>query len=468
MHRRDVLTLGLASFASLAAPAPAFAAGGVLRPDPTRALPYVRARRADDICESYMVNTKLFYRDTVYGHTDAVVDLLQELGVRIVRERITTGTSTGTRNQQRAMLALAGSGTRWHATVGNLSDWRNADAVNRQVMSYLASYYKPRVGNLSNLLHSFGGCNEIDGFPRDPEWAAHARVMQKALWRSAKANSATAGIPVAGPSTRTDITAGRAAELGDLSEWSDVGNAHMYNKGSSPSRNIDEHISILSRCFPNAKQWIFTETGYNNSPQDNTGKTVPEFASASYAVRGICDFFQRNSVYGRFELLDDPDPIDYSSQASINRTADRNAHFGLVAMTERTIARATPDTWRKKPEFYSTKRFLSLLADRGPSFAPAPLQVRVSGGGADLRQTLVQKRDGRHYLLLWRDVDVAEHYPDGDRIPVRSQQLRVEMTPPRPVAVYVPRHGERPKRTYAATSSFPVYVGGDLVVVEIG
>jgi len=31
-------------------------------------------------------------------------------------------------------------------------------------------------------------------------------------------------------------------------------------------------------------------------------------ALAVYAIRGVCNFFRRDTVYGRFELLDDPDP----------------------------------------------------------------------------------------------------------------------------------------------------------------
>ena len=51
-----------------------------------------------------------------------------------------------------------------------------------------------------------------------------------------------------------------------------------------------------------------TGTGYNNSPQDNLGRSIPEWALAVYAIRGVCNFFRRDTVYGRFELLDDPDP----------------------------------------------------------------------------------------------------------------------------------------------------------------
>ena len=426
------------------------------------------ARMADLVPQNYMINTKIFYASRVYGHTDAVIDLLTELGVRTIRERVTTGTSLGTRNQLYAMPRLAAAGTKWHATVSELGDWASAPAVNKQAIDFLVARHAPLVGgDLSHLMHSFGGCNEIDGH-NDPEWAAHARIMQRALWEQAKANPRTAGIPVAGPSTRTDFDARRAAELGDLSQWSEWGNAHLYNKGTSPSRAIDQHLAILRPVFPGRDRYIFTETGYNNSPQDNLGVTVPEEAAAKYAVRGICDFFRRNAIYGRFELLDDPDPIDHTSQASINHTANREAHFGLVAMTKDTVQEATPDTWRKKPEFYATKRLLHLLSDRGPAFTPEPLRVQITGDTSDVHHILLQKRNGRHYLVLWRDVVVAKPYPAGAMVTVPRITVTVTMGTARPIAVWVPTLSAEPVRTAPAHNTFQVNLRGALKVVEIG
>ncbi len=432
--------------------------------------PLVPARMAEDLCGSYLINTKLFYATKVYKHTDAVIDLLKELGARGIREHVTVGKSIGTRNQQYAMPVLAAAGCRWHGTVGNVTDWQNATSVNKQAVDFLASYYAPRMGgDLSALMHSFGGCNEVDNVTNNgPDWAAHARIMQAALWKQAKANSATWNVPVAGPSTRTDFTPARAAALGDLSAISEMGNGHLYNKGRSPSGEIDEHLSILNPVFPNATRWIMTETGYNNSPQDNKGKTVPESASATYVVRGICDFFKRNTAYCRFELLDDPDVIDYTSQSSINRTAERQAHFGLVAMTTSTIATSTPDTWRKKPEFYATKNLLGLMSDRGGSFTPAALNVSVTGGGSDLQQLLLQKRDGRHYLLLWRDVQVCTNYPDASPVAVTPVSLSLQMTAARTCAVYQPTLSSTPIATYPATTSMSLALSGDLKIIEIG
>ncbi len=430
-------------------------------------------RQADDLCATYAINTKTFYASSVYGYSDAVIDLLDELGVRTVRERVTTGSSPGARNQRYAMPRLAERGIRWHATVADLGDWPRAEAATREALEQFTDHYLPLLGgDLSGLVHSFGGCNEVEGPAKtgqpDPLWAPHAQLMQSELWRQFKADPRTTGIPIVGPSTRSDVTAELAAELGDLSAVSDWGNAHLYSAGGSPSRRIDSHLNVLRRCFPDATSWFFTETGYSDSPQSNAGRTIPEEAAATYAIRGICDFFLRGCMYGRFELLDDPDHIDYTSQVTVDATADPQAHFGLVAMPAASIQTATPDTWRRKPEFYATQRFLRLLSDPGPTWNPEPFHLRVTGGGRDLQRILVQKRDGRHYLLLWRDVHVSTTYPDARQIDVASAKLTVRMPTERPTAIYSPRHSEAPIQTQAARGRFVVDVGADLVIVEIG
>lgn len=95
-------------------------------------------------------------------------------------------------------------------------------------------------------------------------------------------------------------------------------------------------------------------------------------------------------MYGHFELLDDPDMVDYSTQTKINQTTDRGAHFGLIAMTKNDVRAPSPGTWRKKPEFYAVQRFLRLLSDRGPNFAPKDMDVSITGGGPELQKALVQ------------------------------------------------------------------------------
>lgn len=475
LSRRGFLGLGLAALGSgcsstTGRPSPRLATPSTTAGSPSEG---TAVRWADEVCQAYAINTKTFYASRVYGYTDAVIDLVDELGVRTVRERAAPGQSAGARAQRAAMPRLVERGVRWHPTVAALEDWPRAEEATVEVLQLFTEHYLPQFdGDLSTLVHSFGGCNEVEGpvvaGRVDPAWAEHARLMQSELWRQFKSNLSTEAIPIAGPSTRTDVTTDKAAALGDLSAVSDWGNAHLYAAGGSPSRGIDRQRDILRRCFPDAPTWFFTETGYSNSPQTNAGRTVPEDAAATYAIRGICDFFVRDCIYGRFELLDDPDPIDTSSQEAINATADRQAHFGLVAVPAASVAAATPDTWRRKPEFYATQRLLRLMSDPGGTGTPGRYGVRVASGTKDLHQTLVQKQDGRHYLLLWRDVQVSTLFPEARVIEVTPAAVTVTLPTARPVAVYSPRHTAEAVRTAPPRTSFQVNVGADLMVVEIG
>ena len=151
----------------------------------------MRARPSDSLVASYHINTRFFYAPTVYQHTDAIIDLVTELGARGVRERLTTGTSVGNSLQKRALPILARRGIRWQMTVGQLTDWQHADRVHGDAMRYLGAEYRRSLdGDLATMVHSIGGVNEINGpvyhGQVDPNWARHARVMQRSLWQHAK------------------------------------------------------------------------------------------------------------------------------------------------------------------------------------------------------------------------------------------------------------------------------------------
>jgi hypothetical protein len=458
--RRAVLTAGVATAAAVVTGC------GLFRREPTTGM---HAHWADDLCESYAINIKSFYATSVYGYTDALFDLITELGVRTVRERAVTG-SFGAQQQRALQLRLAESGVRWHATVATLADWPRAAQVTEAALRVLTRSFGRKVDDMGSLLHSLGGCNEIDGpvlnGEVDPQWAAHGRLMQRTLWERVRSDPAFDDVPVVGPSTRTDVTPERARLLGDLSAWCDWGNAHMYNRGVSPTKNIDRHLEILRPCFPHADRWFFTESGYNDSLATDRGATVSEEAAATYAVRAICDFFKRDSIYGRFELLDDPDRVNTRTQETINATSDREAHFGLVAVPD-SRAEAHPENWRRKPEFFSTQRFLRLMEDRGSRPRTQPLEADIVSSHP-LERLVVQKRDGRHYLLLWRDVEVASRHDQTHDSAVPAASVTVQLRMPRPAAVYVPRHGARPVHTQPPRTEVTVEVAADLVIVELG
>jgi hypothetical protein len=466
-----------------------------------RSMAPVTPSRAEDLVQHYGINTRFRYDATVYGYTDDVVDLVAELGVRTIRERVGTDpTQSGTQNLRRAIPRLATlHGTRWQATCLVADDIEHDyDAEMGAIIAELVHHYAAVAPgrDLRRLLHSVAGPNEVNEFATygaaEIPWYDTARILQTTLWNQARVDNALwaqwtsaygNAVPVAGPSTQTLTTQAEMEQLGDLTDICDRANAHLYQRGVSPARSLDEALDLVSICYDDLP-CLVTEAGYNNSLATNAARTVPEWASSIYGPQAPCDFFTRGAAYFRYELLDDPDPVDYASQETVNATVDNSAHYGLVAMTagSPSVPGNPPSTWRKKPEFYTMQRWISLLSDRDPrtfapyDFTPTDLTYALEAA-ADVQQLLVQKHDGHHFLLVWRNVDVFDPDPDSRvdlRASVSAVPISLRLADGADVRVFNPATGG------TASTAMPVVTakvapGGslslsldyDLLVVEI-
>jgi len=59
------------------------------------------------------------------------------------------------------------------------------------------------------------------------------------------------------------------------------------------------------------------------------------------------------------------------------------------------------------------KNFISLFSDPGADFETGSLDYELAGDLKDIHQILLQKRDGRFYLVLWQGVE-SSRYTDKD------------------------------------------------------
>ncbi|CAF3710773.1 unnamed protein product, partial [Adineta steineri] len=67
----------------------------------------------------------------------------------------------------------------------------------------------------------------------------------------------------------------------------------------------------------------------------------------------------------------------------------------------------------EKPSFRAVKNLISILNDKGSSFAPNALTYTLTGNLTNVRQLLFQKRNGDFYLMIWNEVsswDVAHKF----------------------------------------------------------
>ncbi len=405
-------------------------AGAKTPPAPTTTtLPAVAPRPADELADSYGVTVHLGDGHGVYSDEQKVTADLTRLGVRHVRTRLFAG-----RKDEYAALALLWSkGIRSNLILGDPTANSSPTALVGVVATSLPA----------GSVESLEGANEWNLSGR-PDWVAELRRHQTELYGAAKAEPATAALPVLAPS----MGMRRDFDAVSLRGLADVGNNHLYPGGQSPSVHIDE-LMAAERAQTGVQPVVFTEAGYHNA-MNNTDSHFPtlEPVVGVYGPRLLLEHFSRGSVrVYNYELYDErPDPAK----------RDREANFGLIRYD------GTP-----KPVYTAMQNLVGLVSDRGPAFTPSPLAYTVAGATPDVRQVLVQKRDGRSYLLLWRDVSVYDRNAEVQTT-VDPVSVRVDLAAPADVRTYRPSASAAAQATVSAARSVPVDLAGDVVALEIG
>jgi hypothetical protein len=398
------------------------------------------ATQAEKLADHFGVVIHLNFQNDIYGHEHAVVAKMKEIGARHARSRLTVGLD----GVRRGFVALADAGCTINGTC-QVFGLRHQPSA-RELMREVREFYD---GDRGGVFSSFEGVNEPNnnGVP----WVRETRGRTKALWEAAKAHAATDSIPIIGPSLADTWTLKRDyRELGDLRRFTDWGSIHMYPRGTRPSVLINEHVRWARQSYGH-QPFVCTEGGYNNLLRRTRLQPVPEAVAGIYGPRHLLEHFIRGNRFFRYELLDDVDP-------------DRNdweAHFGLIAVKSKH-----PEDWRDKPAFTSMKRFMNVIGDRGPAFLPGQLALSLSGGGADFRRVLVQKRDGTFLLIVWRDISVYDATRQR-RLRVNADRITLQLATPAQVRVFAPSRQAGATATPGVVDSCRFSLGGDVKVLEI-
>jgi hypothetical protein len=385
---------------------------------------------ADAFVESIGVNTHTYYSDTVYGERfDQVKQRLAELGIRHIRENLVTERP----DQYQGLRELAGMGIKSTLILGD-----PAEGVPK--LEELVSTVKTELGGAVDAVE---GPNEFDQ-RGGSDWLPRLRDYQQRLYSAIKGDSALASLPVVGPSI---VLRSHEEELGDISGSLDYGNMHSYPNGEMPESNLTSQLAGAAHNS-GTKPVMATETGYHTA-LGWTGEHQPasEAAMATYMPRLFLEYFRRGVARTfSYELLDEA--------ANSN---DREDNFGLLHND------LTP-----KPAFDALRNTISLLEDPGPAFAPEALEYTLGGDSGNLRQLLLQKRDGSYYLVLWRAASV---WDAASRTPVTAPEGTVDVELQRSVdsaVEYLPNVSTDPVATLpGGTNQLEVKVGAQAVVVKI-
>lgn len=396
----------------------------------------VRARSADDFVNSIGTNLHLSYFRTAYGSgwASVIKPKLLALGVRHVRD---AGSVVDDDRWMEIvygrMKELADQGVKFNLIVGPPRDGTDYSALSH--FDRLLQYAAPAV-------ESFEGLNEHD-LSRRPEWVAEVRACQQALYQKVKADPRTSNLPVLGPSMGRP---GNAAQVGDLSQWMDYGAIHPYPGGNPPLTNLADHKDKL-RAVAGNRPLAATETGYHTAA-GWTGDHPPisEAAMARYVPRLFLEYFEagitRTYLY---ELIDEG-----------TSSADREQRFGLL--------RADGS---EKPAYVALRNLIAVLRDPGAAFTPGQLDYTLEGDTTGVRRLLLQKRDGRFYLVLWQEVPSYD-LTRKTEMHVADRPVTVRLPAAAQLRVFAPLTSPNPVRTAPNVATLLIGVPDSPVIVEVG
>lgn len=392
-----------------------------------------KARSADDFVNSIGVNVHLSYFQSPYGKgwDNIVKPKLLALGIRHIRDGGTVLPDD-----------------RWMQIVyGRMNDLAGHGVHSDLVIRLAQGEVEATVSGWDRLLQfalpsveSFEGLNEHD-ISRRPNWVEEVRSSQESLYARVKSDPRTRAMPVYGPSMGR---ARNAEQLGSLGAYMDFGNTHPYPGGLVPLSNLTDHETRVSTMI-GGKPMVVTETGYHTA-LDWTGEHPPvtEEAMGRYIPRLLLDYFaagiDRTYLY---EFIDEG-----------TSRANREEAFGML--------RADGS---EKPAYGAVKNLIGILTDPGVSFTPGQLDYTVAGDMGGVKTLLLQKRDGRFYLILWQE---APSYDVRTKLAalIPDRQMTLTLAKPAQLKVYLPLTSPDPVKQ-SSGRSLQLEIPDSPLIIEI-
>jgi len=341
------------------------------------------AKPADSFVDSVGVNIKLRYLNTPYANFSMVEQMLQQAGIRHIRDGISPTLSGGTQ-QISEFNELAAAGI-------------HSDLI-FDTNSYTGS--NPAQGVLNTIALVPGvmdyaeGPNEPDGddftFNGDSTWYRSTVDYQNMLWAAIKLNgSPYTSLPVIAPSMGNPLD---SDDVEGMQYVSNYANTHSYQGARNPETTI-VNLGMNNFYIPyalvetTALPIVATETGNWVGTQTDPTLWMPPITANSqgkYALRTFAENFNLGIVRTYMHEL-----IDEQNDPNV---AEEN--FGIIY-----------NNWTPKPAYTGLKNINQVLADPNYSFTPGALKYTLGGSTANIDHMLLQKHDGSFYLVLWQAVE---------------------------------------------------------------
>jgi hypothetical protein len=400
--------------------------------------------RAHEFLDSIGMNVKFKDVASQYGNTDKVIERLQYLGVRLVREGFP---ARELRPQQiAAYRAFARIGGRFTFVT------HNEKAVG-EIVADISAFEREFPGSVKAV----EGPNELNHWPityQGQKGRAAAKNYMSDLYAAVKADRrlAAAGVLVYG-----------ATDWPAIATKADIANIHSYERNAFGSYerlrlDRDEQLKVyaMDPVLPPGRTpaWVVTETGYHTWLGSGWFEGVDPTVQAKL---GLLLFFNVAKLGGRetqwYQLLDAWGAPRNGEQA-----------FGVF-----------DHTGKPKPLALAVHNLTAILQDKGntvQSFATTPLSYKLSGnlgqaphnGVYDLA---LQKSDGSHWLAVWREGQIWN--AESDRalaLPAKTTTVQLSGAPAR-VEIYDPITGTAPRQTLNEVQEVDLALADQLLILKI-
>lgn len=377
-------------------------------------------RPADALVESIGFAVHIRYVVGTPEYTDIVRPRLLKSGVRYIRDGGQGEAFYDHLNE------LAGYGIRSTMVIDPRDNLLPSNVVEDDILPIIDSVVAIEGPNEwdvnSNLIYN--GQNFPEG----------VRAYQNEMYEAVKSYSdpRVQAVDVLSPSMAQPQNSGT---LGMVS--ADKGNLHSYQGGNEPTAGLDLWLTETQKIVGN-KPMVATETGWHYQSSCSGQPGVSEEAGAKYAARLYLDYFK----------------------AGVERTHLYNLQLDTSCWG---LLRSDGTPYQA---FYGIKNLISLMEDPGDSFGTGDLTYTLSGNVTDLERAVLEKRDGRRYLVLW--VNAKSYNPTQRRdIAVPEQQVSLSFDDSvGQVTSYLPTRSVDPVETYTG-STLTLGVSDELLVLEL-
>jgi hypothetical protein len=393
------------------------------------------ARKADGFVDSIGVNTH--FGNAIYTGGNAYADpgiesKLGQLGVRHIRDHSWNDTALGIVDSLSSTY-----GIRANLILGETSR-SPADLVN--LLKAHPGY--EAIEGLNEPDFNTRSYNGLTDSPSTNNYAA-TRAFQNDMFAAINAEPLTQNVTVLSPAMGSSLNSQYLAPISF-----DVAAMHSYPSAREPTFNLDTNITRMAalRGTP-PKPLMSTETGYVNKPE-NFGY-IPENLEAKYVPRLFAEYFNRNIDRTYIYELADQGPD----------TTQREQNFGLLHFD------LSP-----KPAYTALKNLIDLVKEpNAAAFTPGSLDYTLSSSAnlSALHHTLLQKSDGKFYLMFWQEVPVFNRTANSEitNAPLAvTLQLNSAFTQAR---LFLPNNSTNPTSTFDSPTTINLSIPDQMLVIEL-